>query len=173
VLSSVSNPHSNGESSLQTVLVLDDNLDSIKVLRSVLERHYNVLTTQTADTAIALCRQHREHINLIVADVLLRSSSLSGTQVGVEVRPLFSDVAILFTSGTPIEGWNVDDFSNFNTLMSGRVDFIQKPFTAHTLEDKVEKLLNGIFPASEIKALLAEAQACRSGLKLSAGFTII
>jgi CheY-like chemotaxis protein len=138
----VPNPNSNGIFSLKTVFVLDDNLDSINVFRWVLERHYNVLATETAADAIALCRQHREHLNLIVADVPLQST-LSGTEVGLEVRTFLPDVPILLTSGTPIEGWHVDDFSNLKTLMSGRVDFIQKPFTAQTLVSKIEKLLIG------------------------------
>src|SRR5206468_3155776 len=104
VFSSVSNPHSNGESSRKTILVVDDNSASLNVFYWVLERRYNVLKAETANEAIALCQQHQHQLHLILADVFLRSP-ISGTQVGLEARTFCPDAAILLTSGTPIEGW--------------------------------------------------------------------
>ena len=144
---------------MRTILILDDDPTSLNVLFWVLERHYRVLQTSDADDAIELCQHHIEHIGLIVADIVLRS--LSGTQVAVRVRKFCPNIPILFTSGTPLEGWREDDFGNLETLISSRVDFIQKPFTAKTLVSKVENLLNGDSARADIQALFEQADTYR------------
>src|SRR5207253_3924071 len=102
---------------------------------------YRILKSESADEAMKLSQEHKENLSLIVADILLRSD-VSGTQVGLRVRESCPDMPILFTSGTPLEGWSDADFANLKTLMLGRVDFLQKPFTVETLVSKVENLLN-------------------------------
>ena len=157
---SVLSPNHNGTSSLKAILVLDDSSDSLNVFHWILERYYNVLKTKTADEAINLCHEHNDSISLIVADILL-GSPLSGTQVALEARVYCPDISILFTSGTPLEGWHDTDFENFKTLMSGRVDFLQKPFTAQALVRKVERLLNGDWSVAEMQPLFEEAEDYR------------
>ena len=143
---------------------MDDDPDSLNVLNWVLERHYTVIKTVTADHAIDVCQNPKDQISLIVADILLRSP-VSGTQVCLEARSCYPGIPILLTSGTPLEGWQEVDFENFKVLMSGRVDFLQKPFTASTLESKIERLLNGDWSAIEAQALYENAASYRTGFK--------
>ena len=140
--------------------MLEDDQDSLNALHWVLERHYTVVKTNNADHAIDVCQNPKDQISLIVADILL-NSPVSGTQVCLEARSCCHDVPILLTSGTPLEGWREVDFENFKVLMSGRVDFLQKPFTASTLESKIEKLLNGGWSTAEVQALYEDAEAYR------------
>jgi len=139
---------------------VDDDPDSLNVLNWVLERHYTVIKTVTADHAIDVCQNPKDQISLIVADILLRSP-VSGTQVCLEARSCYPGVAILLTSGTPLEGWRDVDFENYKRLMSGRVDFLLKPFTAQRLVRKVETLLNGNWSTAEAQALYEDAEAYR------------
>jgi len=160
IIPSIPTPNGNGTSSLKTIFVLDDDQDSLNVLHWVLERHYTVVKTDNADHAIDVCQNPKDQISLIVADILLRSP-VSGTQVCLEARSCYPGIPILLTSGTPPEGWREVDFENFKVLMSGRVDFLQKPFTASTLESKIEKLLNGGWSTAEVQALYEDAEAYR------------
>jgi DNA-binding response OmpR family regulator len=144
-------------------LVLDDDPDSLNVLSWVLERNYTVVKTDTADHAIEICQNFKDQISLIVADVFLRSP-VSGTRVAIDARVCCKDVPILLTSGTPVEGWRDCDFENFKKLMSGRLDFLLKPFTAQVLVRKVEVLLNGDWLATEAQTLYEDAEAYRRSL---------
>ena len=121
---------------------------------------YQQQETDTADHAIDVCQSLKDQISLIVADILLRSP-VSGTQVCLEARSCYPGIPILLTSGTPLEGWQEVDFENFKVLMSGRVDFLQKPFTASILESKIEKLLNGGWSTAEVQSLYEDAEAYR------------
>ena len=161
--SAVASTKRNETSALKTILVLDDNSDSLNVFYWVLEPYYNVLKTETADEAISLCYEHKEIICLLVADIVLRSA-VSGIQVGLRVRESCPNIPILLTSGTPIEGWREHDLAQLKTLMSGRIDFLQKPFTVQMLICKVENLLNGAFSTSEIERLFEEVEVHRRGL---------
>src|SRR3954469_22171656 len=71
ILPRIPTPNGNGTSSLKTILVLDDDHDSLNVLHWVLERHYTVVKTVTADHAIDVCQNPNDQISLIVADILL------------------------------------------------------------------------------------------------------
>ena len=144
--------------------MLDDDPDSGNVLCWVIERSYRVLRASTADEAVDFWHEHNGSIGLIVADIFL-SSPVSGTQVAIQVRESSPHVAVLFTSGTPLEGWRDVDFENFKNLMSGRVDFLQKPFTAQALVRKVDALLNGDWSAIEAQALYENATSYRTGFK--------
>ena len=146
-------------SRVKTVLVLDDDSGSLNVLHWILERSYKVLKTGSAEEAVRLCREHGRNIHLIVADVILRSS-MSGTEVCREVRKGCPDIPILFSSGTPIEGWPEYDFDNLRILMSGRVNFLQKPFTPNALVSKVTNLLDGA-SSSEMQRMFGEAETFR------------
>jgi DNA-binding NtrC family response regulator len=150
---------------VKTILILDDDSHSINVLQWVLERKYRILTAETADAAISLFHQHKAHVSLIISDVVLRSP-LSGTEVGLRVRESYPDLPILFTSGTPLEGWKDADFTNLKALGS-YYDFLQKPFTVGTLVSKVDNLLNGASAAADMQALLEHAETYRRGPKWS------
>jgi DNA-binding response OmpR family regulator len=144
---------------LKTVLILDDDSGSLNVLYWVLERNYRLLKAQNSEEAILLCQEHKETISLIVADLVL-NSPISGTEVGLRVRESCPDVPILFTSGRPLEAWRDGDFVNLKTLMSGRVGFLPKPFTAQALRSRVADLFNGA-SSSDIETMFHEAEKYR------------
>ena len=151
-----------GEPSIKTILVLDDDPSSLNVLTWVLERQYRILRTDTVEEAIRLCQDHHERISLIVADVVLHSP-VSGTQVAVEIRRSCLNVPILLTSGTPLEGWQEQDFGDLRSMMGTPVDFLQKPFAAQQLLHKVENLLSAPAAPAKMQTLFEEAQKYRAG----------
>ena len=48
---------------------------------------------------------------------------------------------ILFVSGAPMYAWDGSDVRNFQQLPPDRTDFLEKPFRASVLLDKVSGLL--------------------------------
>jgi hypothetical protein len=65
--------------------------------------------------------------------------------------------------GTPLEGWNEQDFVDLRSMMATPVDFLSKPFTASALLKKVEGLLNSPSTTAEMQTLFGEAERYRAG----------
>jgi CheY-like chemotaxis protein len=126
---------------MKTILVLEDDLGNMQAFCAVLSSMgYRVLEATTGKEAIETSNNLYEPINLFVSDVSL--PDLSGTEVALRLIQLQSDLPILFLSGTPIDDWPESDRRNFRQLLSGSVDFLEKPFHASALQTKVESLVN-------------------------------
>jgi DNA-binding response OmpR family regulator len=150
------------------VLVLDDHPVSLDVLRWILEsKGFVVLSAADADSAAAHAEEYK--VDLLIADVHLRSAR-SGTELALKLRETRPDLPVLFTSGTPIEGWADIDFLNLKTLSEAAIDFIPKPFTADALVARVKDLLAG--RRGEIRAEIQEAEGFRMRQARSAGSTL-
>jgi DNA-binding response OmpR family regulator len=144
-------------------LILEDDATLRKLFTAMLEsRHYTVSSVSTAAEAIRICK--KQPVDLFMADVVLPASS--GPHVALELHQSCPKMAILFVSGTPIAGWRDSDFEDFRHLLSGSVDFLQKPFTLTALMVRVENLLSGTSPLTEFRTLLAEAESDRCTLKV-------
>jgi two-component system cell cycle sensor histidine kinase/response regulator CckA len=126
---------------MKTILVLEDDLGNMQAFCAVLSSMgYRVLEATTGKEAIETSNNLHEPIDLFVSDVSL--PDLSGTEVALRLIQLQSDLPILFLSGTPIDDWPESDRRNFRQLLSGSVDFLEKPFHASALQTKVESLVN-------------------------------
>ena len=66
---------------------------------------------------------------------------ISGTAVALELLGLWPEIAILFTSGTPVMDWAPRDLAGLDHLAGAAVDFLEKPFSPLTLGNKVRQLL--------------------------------
>jgi DNA-binding response OmpR family regulator len=142
------------------IMVLDDDRTSVQVLRWALEsRRYSVIEVSDPEEAITACENPDLHIDLLIADVLL--PLVSGTQVALRVRQACEDAAILFISGTAVEGWPEDDLRNARALLPGSVAFLHKPFTLEALFRKVESLLSRRDSSRDFASLLVAAELFR------------
>jgi FixJ family two-component response regulator len=61
--------------------------------------------------------------------------------VALELLSLWPEIAILFTSGTPVIDWAPRDLAGLDHLSGAAVDFLEKPFSPLTLGNKVRQLL--------------------------------
>jgi len=127
---------------LRTIVIIDDDSTTRKVLQWVLERHgFVVVAVSDAEEAIGLCREPQLAVAAMIADVRLRSR-MTGIDVAMAVRREFPDLPVLIISGTPPQGWAEQDRAVFEELLKNRADFLDKPFTAGMLAEKIAALVS-------------------------------
>jgi DNA-binding NtrC family response regulator len=124
----------------QTVLLLDDDANTLFTLRAILERT-NVRVVESGDEkgAIGICRNASENIDLLVADVVLQGSN--GPAVGRKAKRLQPDMRLLFISGYSLSELGQRGLLRDEELAPGNVEFLQKPFTAESFLTSVRGLL--------------------------------
>jgi CheY-like chemotaxis protein len=125
---------------METVLVLEDEPANLKVITLVLRLDgYRVLEAADGKAAIQICNEDRKPIDLLVADVHL--PGISGTEVALKLLTFWPEIAILFTSGTPVSGWEPADLAGLDHLSGAAVDILEKPFSPLSLGKMVRQLL--------------------------------
>ncbi len=119
----------------ETVLLVEDE-DVVRGLAAhILEdAGYRVIKARGGDEAIDLCSREAEHIDLLLTDVVMPEKS--GKDVADRLTSLRPGLRVLFMSG-----YTDDAIVNHGVLDSG-IEFIQKPFTPHTLSRKVREVLD-------------------------------
>jgi two-component system, cell cycle sensor histidine kinase and response regulator CckA len=132
---------------MQTLLLLDDELALIKLLRHVL-RQYKLIEASGAEQALRLFIGHRRQIDLLLAEVTLPTSS--GIQVALLLRSETPDFPVILTSGYPVDDWCDRDAADLKRLGSNSVAILQKPFHPQKLSDAICELI-GVPPAEMVR----------------------
>lgn len=137
--------------SFHTILAVDDKLDLLTSIKSLLEVYgYRVLTASGGRDAISLIETHP--IDTIILD--LKMPDLNGHQVMDYLKTNNKDIPVLVVSGeTGFE-------SVSKALKAGAYDFIRKPYVA-------EELINAIKHAIKSKVLATENHAMHEQVKHS------
>jgi len=132
-------PHT-GTASEPTVLLLDDDANTLLVLHSVLERtRVRVIECEDEKCATNWCRELSENIDLLVADVVLKGST--GPSVVQKVKPMQPSMRLLFISGFSLNDLSKRGLLRDDDLTPGRAEFLQKPFTPAAFLERVNGLL--------------------------------
>lgn len=106
---------------VKTILLVDDEPALLEVLYDRLSAEgYRVLTAESGEAAIHLCREHDGTIDILVSDVRMRTD---GFKIAAAARSLHPHIFIVLMSGTPI------DFSRLDTSSH----FLSKPFPHEAL----------------------------------------
>jgi PAS domain S-box-containing protein len=114
-----------------TVLLVDNEKAVRLLARRVLERDgYVVLEAADAEDALAIARDHAKPIDLLLADVVM--PRLDGRELARQVREVRPEVAVVLMAGLP------DDPPGSAT---GRIRYVQKPFTAGHLVAKLREAM--------------------------------
>ena len=124
-----------------TVLLVEDEETVRRLAERVLVRSgYVVLTAGEGAEAMALSRQHHGVIRALVTDLVM--PRMSGTDLARRLMAERPGIRVLFTSG-----YDRDAAGSAGPLPPG-TDFIEKPFTAEALVERVARLLeHSVFPA--------------------------
>jgi signal transduction histidine kinase/ActR/RegA family two-component response regulator len=117
-----------------TILVVDDEAQVLKVCARLLQKlGYEVLTASGGAQAIELVRQHGAKISLVLLDMTM--PEMSGRQTYETMQKIMPGIKVILSSGYSIEG------QAQALLDSGCDGFLQKPFDAVALSEKVQGLL--------------------------------
>jgi signal transduction histidine kinase/ActR/RegA family two-component response regulator len=118
----------------EAILVVEDNAALRSLIKRMLrEKGYRVFTAATGKEARLLCRQLREHLDLLLCDLIL--PDCHGTEVAKELRDARSGIKVAYMSGYP--GGVLS-----STLSFAEGVFIEKPFSPETLLDCLRRLLD-------------------------------
>ncbi len=113
-----------------TALVIDDEEDVREVLALVLRRRgVRVLLADSGPAALDLFRAHRNDVDVVLLDLTM--PVMSGEDVLRELREIDPQVRVILSSGY------AQDAAIRRLASDSRASFIQKPFTADDLAEKV------------------------------------
>jgi len=120
---------------LATILLVEDDKSVRWVAQSMLlQRGYTVLCAGDGNEALKIARRHRDHIDLLIADLVI--PGMNGAQLAKRLRALQPNLHVLFMSGVMQE-----DMAP-GTIPS-EAGFLAKPFSAQALLAKVQETLAG------------------------------
>jgi len=118
----------------ETVLVVEDQAEVRKYTSAALGSYgYRVIQAENADEALLLCEREREHVDLVLTDVVM--PNLSGRELADRIGKRRPGIKVLFMSG-----YTNDSIQHHGVLQQG-ADFIQKPFSPDQLAIKVREML--------------------------------
>jgi len=117
-----------------TVLLVDDDLEILDLLKNMLAPLYNLLIAQNGLEALAIVEKHK--IDLIVSDIMM--PVMDGVELCNKIRENFDTShlpLILLTAKEEIE-------DRIKGLQAGADSYIPKPFHPDHLKIRIEKLLS-------------------------------
>jgi len=117
-----------------TILVVEDE-DQVRLLtRRILSRQgYRVLEASSGSAALALARDYRERIDLLLTDVVM--PHMSGPDLAKELRSSHPEIRVLFMSGY------TDSAIAMQGALPADMPLVQKPFTSSSLQKRVRDAL--------------------------------
>ncbi|MBI5360184.1 MAG: PAS domain S-box protein [Planctomycetes bacterium] len=119
----------------ETVLVVEDELRLRELVVIILESlGYAVLSASGMEEAFGKAEACKGRIDLLLSDVILPGRS--GVEVAQELKKKFQDIKVIFMSGY------TDDRIEQSGFDTGKINFLQKPFTPSDLAHKVRDVLN-------------------------------
>jgi DNA-binding NtrC family response regulator len=121
------------------VIVLEDDEISMSVFRNTLQfGGYECIEASRLEQAVRQCLDHSGTVKALIADLVL--PNCRGTEVALELAKIKPGLPVLFVSGTPIEVWEQADLENARALPRGSYTFLEKPFKARDLLQKLGAL---------------------------------
>ncbi len=121
--------------STETILLVEDEPSILELATYILEqRGYTVLPSPTPTKALALALEHRGYIDLLITDVIM--PEINGRELAKEILIIRPETKLLFMSGYTA------DILDQNGGMDSGTHFLEKPFSASSLVNKVREVIN-------------------------------
>jgi PAS domain S-box-containing protein len=118
----------------ETLLLAEDEDSLRETIRQILEMYgYKVLTAKDGQEAVEIYEREKDHIDLAILDAVM--PKMGGRQVAERIYRHNPSQKILFSSGYSASGIH-ESF-----LIPGEMHFIQKPYRAQDLAQKVREML--------------------------------
>jgi len=118
----------------ETILVVEDQAEVRTLIRKMLEaRGYRVLTAEHGPAALQIAALHSGPIHLLLSDVVM--PGMSGRELSLTLSATRTTMRTLYLSGY------TDESIVHHGVLAAGVAFLQKPFTADGLAQKVREVL--------------------------------
>jgi CheY-like chemotaxis protein len=123
------------ESAGETILLVEDDPHVQRIVNNILGRSgYRVLSACGAEEALRLAQNEGDTIHLLLSDLVMPGTS--GRELAEQIQVLRPDISILYMSGY------TDDVVIRRGVLEAGMAFIQKPFGADDLGQRVRELLD-------------------------------
>ncbi len=121
----------------ETILLAEDEARVRHLAREILEMYgYKVLEAGHGGEALLICEQHKEAIDLLIADVVM--PNMNGRQLADRITLRRGKMKVLYISG-------YTDHTIYNRgILDKEMAFLQKPFTPTNLVLKVREVLDTV-----------------------------
>ncbi len=120
---------------IETILVVEDDQTILATETSMLQMlGYRVFAAETPAEAILLAEQYSGHIQLLISDVIM--PDMNGRELVNLMTTHYPELKTLYMSG-----YTGDVIAHHGVLEEG-VNFLQKPFSLHSLASKVREVLD-------------------------------
>ncbi len=127
----------------ETVLLAEDDPHVRELSASLLERFgYTVLPAKSGEHAMTIFRNQNGKVDILLTDVIM--PDMNGRELASMAMARQPDLKVLYMSGY------TDNVIARHGVLEEGVAFIQKPFTIHTLADKVREILDGAPPSENL-----------------------
>jgi two-component system cell cycle sensor histidine kinase/response regulator CckA len=118
----------------KTILVVDDDLSVLGVIKCMLEcGDYSVLMAHSAETALRMAERQDLAIDLMLIDVIM--PDISGPDLAEQILAIRPHLKVLFMSGC------TDSDVVRVKILDRALGFLPKPFTSDGLLERVQKVL--------------------------------
>jgi len=115
---------------MKSILIVDDNLVSLRQISALLSKDYDVSLAKSGELALQICAQ--EHPDLILLDVEMPGMDGFQTIARLNEDERLKHIPVIFLTG------NNDTETEIKCLEAGAVDFITKPANAEILHHRIE-----------------------------------
>lgn len=120
----------------ETILLVEDDEPVRKIANEILhENGYKILDAQSGNDALEICKTFSGKIDLLLTDVIM--PQMSGAELSRIVTAMRPQIQVLYMSGY------TDDAISHHGILDKGVTLLDKPFTAHSLTQKVRDVLDG------------------------------
>jgi len=116
------------------LVVEDDRLVLRNTVRTLRARGYQVLAATGASEALEIFKEAKDSLHLVLTDVVM--PGMNGKQLADDLRKQKPAISIIFMSGY------AEDLIAQRGVIPAGIDFIEKPFTARTLLNRIRVVLN-------------------------------
>lgn len=133
---------------LNRILVIDDNLATLKQIRAQLDGKYEILLAKSGDLGLQICQGSRP--DLILLD--MEMPGMNGLEVMAKLRdnPYTAPIPVIFLTASR------DAETEARCLSSGARDFVSKPAETSILFRRIDLHLNFSFYQSKLEKSVAE-----------------
>jgi PAS domain S-box-containing protein len=119
----------------ETVLLVEDEDIVRNFISRILKKHgYRVIEASQGQEALDLFIKLRQEIQIVVTDVIM--PKMKGVELVRKISDLYPDIHVIFISGYS------ETLMEQHNLLDKELNFLQKPFSAGTLLNKIREVLD-------------------------------